>query len=84
MDRVSGTVRMDKSHHAVAYAGQFPFLEHATIRDNILYHTPFDSARYEAVLSACALKPDLAILDAGDFSGKYGVLGYCVNLLTML
>lgn len=72
MDRVSGTVCINKSDHSVAYAGQFPFLEHATIRDNILYHTPFDSARYEAVLSACALLPDLAILDAGDLTGEGG------------
>jgi len=74
MDRVSGTVRLDKINHSVAYAGQFPFLEHATIRDNILYHTPFDPARYGAVLSACALLPDLAILDAGDLTGREGRL----------
>jgi len=73
MDRVSGTVHINKTNHSVAYAGQFPFLEHATIRDNILYHTPFDPARYDAVLSACALSPDLAILDASDLTGREGM-----------
>lgn len=83
MDCVSGNVRIDKSNHSVAYAGQFPFLEHATIRDNILYHTPFDSARYDAVLWACALLPDLAILDAGDLTGKDGKFGCCIGSPTI-
>lgn len=69
MDRVSGTVHITKGNHTVAYAGQFPFLEHATIRENILYHTPFDKNRYGKVLEACALGPDLAILDVGDQTG---------------
>ena len=74
MDRVSGTVHLLKhtkqNPHNVAYAGQFPFLEHATIQENILYHTPYEKDRYEMVLDACALRPDLAILDAGDYTGK--------------
>ncbi|KAF8306061.1 hypothetical protein DL93DRAFT_2150580 [Clavulina sp. PMI_390] len=75
MDRVSGQVFLDKREHAVAYAGQFPFLEHATIRENILYHTPYDQRRYDSVLHACALLPDLAILDVGDMTeiGEKGV-----------
>lgn len=69
MDRVTGSVLLDKRGHSVAYAGQFPFLEHATIRENILYHTPYDKRRYDSVLEACALLPDLAILDVGDMTG---------------
>ena len=44
-------------------------LEHATIRDNILFGTPLDQDRYQAVLDACALGPDLALLEAGDMTG---------------
>ncbi|KAG8905564.1 hypothetical protein FRB99_008669 [Tulasnella sp. 403] len=72
---VSGSVTLDKSNHNVAYASQLPWLEHATIRDNILFRTPFDEARYNAVLEYCALKPDLAIFEAGDMTeiGEKGV-----------
>ena len=70
MDCVKGQVYLDKRRHAVSYAGQHPWLEHATIRDNILYGLPFNKARYEAVLDACALRPDLKIFEAGDQTGK--------------
>lgn len=68
MNRVAGSVFLDKANHNVAYAAQFPWLQHATIRDNILFRTPFDAARYDAVLEACALKPDLGIFAAGDMT----------------
>jgi hypothetical protein len=35
-------------------------LEHATIKDNILYASAYDEERYDAVLDACALKRDLS------------------------
>lgn len=48
-------------------------LEHATIRDNIIFGAAFgfDEARYQAVIEACALIHDLAIFDAGDMTGKF-------------
>ena len=48
-------------------------LEHATIKDNIIFGSPspFDEARYQSVLDACALRQDLAIFDAGDMTGQY-------------
>lgn len=47
-------------------------LEHATIRDNILFGCAygFNKLRYEAVLNACALVRDLEVLDAGDLTGR--------------
>ena len=47
-------------------------LEHATIKDNIVFGNtnPFDEARYQSVLDACALQQDLAIFDAGDMTGR--------------
>ncbi|KAG8696666.1 hypothetical protein FRC08_007008 [Ceratobasidium sp. 394] len=75
MDCITGHVYLDKRRHAVSYAGQHPWLEHATIRDNILYGLPYSKTRYEAVLDACALRPDLKILAAGDQTeiGEKGV-----------
>ena len=48
-------------------------LEHATIKDNIVFGntSPFDEARYQSVLDACALRQDLAIFDAGDMTGLH-------------
>ena len=50
---------------------RFLGLEHATIRDNITFGSsaPFDEARYQSVLDACALRQDLSIFDAGDMTG---------------
>ena len=36
------------------------------MQDNILFGKPFQKKRYEEVLKACALEPDLKILSAGD------------------
>ncbi|GJJ10044.1 hypothetical protein Clacol_004270 [Clathrus columnatus] len=72
---VSGKVHINKADHRVAYAGQYPWLEHATIRDNILYGCPFDRERYEMVLDVCSLENDLVILSGGDLTeiGEKGV-----------
>lgn len=42
------------------------FLARQTIRDNILFGAPFDQARYDAVISQCALQRDLVLFEAGD------------------
>lgn len=59
----------------VAYCPQQAWIQNATVRDNILFGSPFDGPRYEAVLEACALKPDLAMLPDGDGTeiGEKGV-----------
>ena len=46
-------------------------LEHATIRDNIIFAAKYgyDEARYNAVIEACALVRDLEIFEAGDLTG---------------
>lgn len=50
----------------------FTGLEHATIRDNIIFGSAlgFDESRYQAVVEACALNRDLEIFDAGDMTGE--------------
>ncbi|KAJ2921432.1 hypothetical protein H1R20_g15658, partial [Candolleomyces eurysporus] len=77
MHCISGNVIIDKSNHRVAYCAQSPWLEHATIKDNILFGctAPFSEERYHNVIHACALEQDLSILDAGDMTeiGEKGI-----------
>uniref|UniRef100_A0AAF5PGH3 ABC-type glutathione-S-conjugate transporter n=1 Tax=Wuchereria bancrofti TaxID=6293 RepID=A0AAF5PGH3_WUCBA len=63
MDKLDGSVDVVGS---IAYAPQQPWIQNLSLMDNILFGTPFDPQQYETVLDACALKPDLATLPAGD------------------
>lgn len=60
---------------SAAYVAQTPWIENATIKDNLLFGLPFDESRYNKVLKACALTDDLAILDDGDMTevGAQGI-----------
>jgi ABC-type multidrug transport system fused ATPase/permease subunit len=64
-----------RSNEMVGYCAQTPWLQSMSIRENILFSTPFDEARYKQVLEACALIPDMANFKNGDLSmvGENGV-----------
>lgn len=47
---------------------QQAWIQNATLRDNILFGKLYDDVRYNQVLDACALRPDLEILPAGDLT----------------
>jgi ABC-type multidrug transport system fused ATPase/permease subunit len=51
---------------SVAYCAQEAWLVNDTIKENIVFASPFDKQRYNAVIKACALERDFTILDAGD------------------
>ena len=62
-------------------------LEHATIKDNIIFGSSagYDETRYQSVVQACALIRDLEVLDAGDLTGRsrsvmFSVLGLIVSI----
>lgn len=59
----------------IGYCAQTPWLQSMSIRENILFSSMFDEARYRRVLAACCLIPDLANWRAGDLSliGENGV-----------
>mmetsp|Transcript_21963 Transcript_21963/g.32634 ORF Transcript_21963/g.32634 Transcript_21963/m.32634 type:complete len:1269 (+) Transcript_21963:425-4231(+) len=59
----------------VTFAGQTPFILSCTVRENILFGLSFDKGRYEKVLEACCLVPDLQMWPAGDLTeiGERGV-----------
>ena len=54
------------SQGSVAYVPQIAWIQNATLRNNILFGKRYAHTKYDAILEACALKPDLQILPAGD------------------
>ncbi|KAJ4392610.1 hypothetical protein N0V85_006929, partial [Neurospora sp. IMI 360204] len=52
----------------VAFASQTPWLQSETIRDNILFHAPFEQVRYDRVIEACCLGLDFEELPKGDLT----------------
>lgn len=53
---------------SIAFVAQIPWIENATIRENILFGLPFDEDRYQKVLQACALIKDLEMLEDGELT----------------
>ena len=52
--------------NSIAYASQTAWLQQKSIRENILFGEKMDEERYEMTLEACALGPDLEMLEDGD------------------
>ncbi|XP_053408287.1 ATP-binding cassette sub-family C member 10-like [Mercenaria mercenaria] len=75
MHRVRGHIRVNDLELGFAVATQEPWIQHATIKDNILFGRQFNSRKYERVIDACALMEDLKTLPAGDLTevGENGV-----------
>lgn len=87
MDLISGSVHLPQAkskivdpstgyiHGSVAYVSQYPWLQQASIRENVLFGSPYESDRYQHVLEACALLPDLAVFEHGDLTeiGEKGI-----------
>lgn len=59
----------------VAYVSQQSWIQNGTIKDNILFGSELDEKRYQQVLEACALLPDLEVLPGGDMAeiGEKGI-----------
>lgn len=53
---------------SLAFVAQIPWIENATIKDNILFGLPLDTPRYNKTVSACALQKDLEILPDGELT----------------
>ncbi|XP_053695520.1 multidrug resistance-associated protein 1 isoform X2 [Sabethes cyaneus] len=63
MDKISGRVN---TVGRIAYVSQQAWIQNATLQDNILFGKPMDAKRYQKVIAACALKPDIEMLPGGD------------------
>ncbi|KAK6954305.1 hypothetical protein Daesc_004272 [Daldinia eschscholtzii] len=73
LDQVKGDATLP--NEMVGYCAQSPWLQNMSIQDNILFNFPMDKARYNEVLDACELMPDLANFAHGDKSniGENGI-----------
>lgn len=72
MEKINGKVNVDGR---VAYVPQQAWIQNATLKDNILFGTPYEEQRYNKVIEACALNQDLAMLPGGDLTeiGEKGI-----------
>ncbi|ERS99237.1 hypothetical protein HMPREF1624_04435 [Sporothrix schenckii ATCC 58251] len=51
---------------SIAYIAQIPWIENATIRENIIFGLPTDEERYQKTIEVCALTKDLEMLSDGE------------------
>ena len=60
---------------AVAYCSQQPWIQNATVRDNILFGQPYKDELYKKITDSAMLLPDFKSLAAGDMTeiGERGV-----------
>ncbi|XP_066146983.1 ATP-binding cassette sub-family C member 10 [Euwallacea fornicatus] len=64
----SGEISISQIDSGFGYVTQKAWLQRGTIRDNILFGTPFDEPKYKQVLFACGLVDDISNLPNGDFT----------------
>jgi len=72
MKRTSGSVTLNGS---IGYCPQQPWIQHCSLRDNVLFGLPYDEERYKRAIKAAALTRDLQILPNGDATeiGEKGI-----------
>uniref|UniRef100_A0A673X4S4 ATP-binding cassette sub-family C member 10 n=1 Tax=Salmo trutta TaxID=8032 RepID=A0A673X4S4_SALTR len=75
LNRRAGVVYVQGRENGFGLAAQEPWIQHATVRDNILFGRDYNSSFYQAVVEACALTDDINILPNGDRTevGENGV-----------
>ncbi|KAF9112068.1 hypothetical protein BGX27_004016 [Mortierella sp. AM989] len=72
MYKRQGSVRV---YGRLAYVPQSAWIVNATLKDNIVFGNTFDQERYNHILMACGLLPDIDMLPAGDMTeiGERGI-----------
>ncbi|KAI2468687.1 putative ATP-binding cassette transporter protein [Annulohypoxylon bovei var. microspora] len=51
---------------AIAFVAQIPWIENATVKDNILFGLPYDARRYNKTVEVCALTKDMEMFSDGE------------------
>jgi len=72
MHRLNGELHIDGD---LALVAQTPWIQAATLRDNVLFGSDFDDQRYEEVIKACALDVDIQGMQGNDLAeiGEQGL-----------
>ena len=75
MEKHEGNIWLRQRRQGVAFVTQEPWIQHLSVRDNILFGRPYEPTRYNDVVHACALEEDIKLLPAGDLTevGDNGV-----------
>ncbi|XP_054459670.1 ATP-binding cassette sub-family C member 10 [Anoplopoma fimbria] len=75
LNRLSGVLYIADREAGFGLASQEPWIQHASVRDNILFGKDYDPTFYQEVIEACALSDDLNVLPKGDRTevGENGV-----------
>lgn len=75
LNRCEGVVYVQGRDQGFGLAMQEPWIQHATVQENILFGKDYNARFYQAVIEACALTDDLNILPSGDQTevGENGV-----------
>lgn len=72
MRKTSGSVTFGADR---AFCPQYAWIQNATVKENIVFGRDFNQKWYDSVVDACALRPDLEMLPAGDATeiGERGI-----------
>ena len=72
MRKTSGNIMFGSSR---AFCPQYSWIQNTTVKQNIVFGRDFDEKWYDAVIDACALRPDLEMLPSGDMTeiGERGI-----------
>uniref|UniRef100_A0AAQ5ZEM8 ATP-binding cassette, sub-family C (CFTR/MRP), member 10 n=1 Tax=Amphiprion ocellaris TaxID=80972 RepID=A0AAQ5ZEM8_AMPOC len=75
LNRLGGVLYVADRESGFGLASQESWIQHASVRDNILFGKDYEAAFYQAVIDACALSDDLNVLPNGDKTevGENGV-----------
>ncbi|XP_077341580.1 ATP-binding cassette sub-family C member 10 isoform X2 [Lithobates pipiens] len=75
LTRCGGTLYVSRQEAGFGFVAQEPWIQFATIRDNILFGKEYNDHLYKEVVEACALTDDLSIFPYGDQTevGENGV-----------
>ncbi|KAF5978301.1 multidrug resistance [Fusarium coicis] len=72
----SGTVKTYIPSHRIGYCEQTPFLYNASFRENIVGHCAFNQTKYDEIVEATMLAPDVTLLPQGHDTkiGSNGIM----------
>lgn len=59
---------IDYFQGSIAYVAQQSWIENCSFKDNILFGSEYDPARYRQTLQACCLQHDLRLLPGADLT----------------